>query len=83
MIAQVHKEFSIVRWLLVIFVLFPWVTHANAPTVEEQKQTVERVYSQMEFRYIKITFHENAMRSDYDDCVKIRLRANTGSLIHC
>ncbi|ENM6575266.1 cell envelope integrity protein TolA [Vibrio fluvialis] len=40
-----------VRWILAISILFPWVAHANDSIVEqqkEQKQAIERIFSQME-----------------------------------
>ncbi|EKO3904882.1 cell envelope integrity protein TolA [Vibrio fluvialis] len=43
-----------VRWILAISILFPWVVHANGPIAEqqkEQKQAIERTLSQMELTF--------------------------------
>ncbi|HDM8048112.1 TPA: cell envelope integrity protein TolA [Vibrio fluvialis] len=33
------------RWVLAISILFPWVVHANDSTLEEQKQAIERMFA--------------------------------------
>ncbi|MBY7782807.1 cell envelope integrity protein TolA [Vibrio fluvialis] len=40
-----------VRWVLAISIFFSPLVHANDSTVEEQKQAIDRIFSQMEVTY--------------------------------
>ncbi|MBY8113978.1 hypothetical protein KW494_22010 [Vibrio fluvialis] len=43
---QVYKEVSMVRWILAITILFPWVVHTNE-SIAEQQQAMGEIFSQM------------------------------------
>ncbi|MCG6268015.1 cell envelope integrity protein TolA [Vibrio furnissii] len=76
------------RWVLVLSILFSWVAHANDSTIEEQKQAIEGIFSQMGiaseaqrwgFTYIQLINQNLPDRSQYkgEICrVNIRLHPN-------
>ncbi|MBY7909470.1 cell envelope integrity protein TolA [Vibrio fluvialis] len=76
------------RWVLVLSILFSWVAHANDSTIEEQKQAIEGIFTQMGiaseaqrwgFTYIQLINQNLPDRSQYkgEICrVNIRLHPN-------
>lgn len=76
------------RWVLVLSILFSWMVQANDSTVEEQKQAIDKIFSQMGraseaqrwgFTYLQLINENLPDRSQYkgEICrVNIRLHPN-------